>query len=495
MRNLFPFLQHGVSSELQSIFELLETTEIDGQTRYGARGHQKLMLLVVCRNYSKALLELSYLVVMVVNGAELREARKRILYHFFFGISPATANQYRYHFLQNDGEEGQLHRIEVEGGSFSIYFSRMPILVELMELLMTLLDYNVLEEALSPLLDEQSISVQQISDVANSLSSHFYRVMEHHLPAAQQQRKYQQIARYMLDRYPQGFGYHQIGDDEVLDFWKVFNGSREQSGEDFVKYASVLGGFMDFYFTSRTVAELEQRPEIVQFDEVAEREVVEGLYTQIVEEEEPLLERFGEFPLAQVKFINKRELEQLQWLFSSQQSVVEHFMRSMFRSRLFGAIQNQLIERLRRGKDGKEEVARLMEENQSGYLLLLEQDRKLDDFIERLIFASIHPLFQHNRVLGDWGALLEAEESEWNLRKRARSEFAKISRKGFESGAGEEQIESFIAAVPLLSSIRKRLANYLQQVEAGQEVSLEQCGVEDQVVFQNVLQSMYGARS
>lgn len=496
MRNLFPFLQHGVSSELQSIFELLETTEIDGQTKYGARGHQKLMLLIVCRNYSKALLELSYLVVMVLNEkpAETLEGRKRSFYHFFFGISPATANQYRHHFLSNGDEGRLLHRIELKDSSFSIYFSRMPVLVELMELLVTLLDYSELEGMLQPLFAAEGISSQQVSDVANAFSNHFYRALGHHLPTAQQQRKYQKISRYMLEKYPEGFRYHQIGDDEVLDFWKSSNGDSEQPSEDFIKYASVLDGFMDFYLTSRTVAELEQQSEMEQFDEVEEREVVEALHTQIVEDDEPLLEQFQQSPLDRVKFLNKRELEQLQWLFSSQQTVVEHFIRSCLRSRLFGAIQNQLIEWLRRGKGSDEEIEGLMRESHQGYARLLEQDRKLDDFIECLIFASIHPLFQHNSVPVDWEVLVEAE-SEWNLRKRAKSEFSKISRKGFENGVDEERMESFVEAIPLLSSIRKRLTDSLQKIDAEQELPLEQCGVGDQLVFQGVLQSMYGARS
>ncbi|MBT3196088.1 MAG: hypothetical protein HN842_00200 [Gammaproteobacteria bacterium] len=501
MRNVFPFLQQGVSSDLKSVFELLETTEIDGQNKYSAKGHQKLMLLVVCRNYSKALLELCYLIVMVVSPLQ-SEKRKKGLYHFFFGISPAAASQYSHHFGDtgdNIGDE-PLRSIEVEGGEFSIYFSRMPVLVELMELMITLLDYREIEGILTPLMERESLSKplnkKLVSEVANALSAQFYQEMNHHLPAAQQQRKYQQIAQFMLSRHPDGFRYHQIGDDEVLEFWKAFSEQQSRSAEDFVKYASVLGGFMDFYRTSKVVYEMEVSRAYSSHESMSEGEIAQSLHDVMVEEEELPLEQLSESPVDRVKFLNKRELDQLRWLFESPQPVIQHFMCSCLRSRLFGSIQNQLIEQLRRREGAGAEMDLLIEQimgsDWQGYQPLLDQDQKLSQFLQRLLFASLHPLFQREQQVTDWGALIGPEESEWNLRKRARSEFSKISRKGFEKQNSGEQAEIFIQAIPILLGIRKRFSSYQQWLQ--QDERIEQRSREDQRVFKKVLKQIYQIR-
>ncbi len=386
-------LEAGKSAELVAAFRLVADAEYLGEPRYPAQVCRDLARAVSCRSYATALLELCHL----GTAAELLGPGWE---GFFWADGLARGRIFRARVQQGLRRAGTRPlratetglEIRYPDGIFTVSYARMPFLAALVEFLVTALGYADVDDILGGV--GKSPTRASVSAAAAALARRLYDYLKDHLPTAQNQRKFRRLIAFLEERFGPSFDAGAIDDTAVLAFWISDSGQAAEDGLDFKTFVSVFRAFL------RLRQSLEQATAKLAIDgalpigsdreagEVDPEAVLEAVET--VDEYRSPLTVLDSPPTAGVKFLNKREQQDLALLMESGDGALA-LPLSVLRCEVFGAAQAQITQAVRR-KASAGELARLMHQPAETYEARQTVLRELEEHVGRVLLASFHAL-------------------------------------------------------------------------------------------------------
>jgi hypothetical protein len=346
----------GGSPELAAAFQTVSDTEARGSPKFSPRTLRSLLHSVVCRSYAPAMLEVCHL----ITAAEACSRRPRRYEEFFWDSGPASrAGFCTYVDRELFGEaeaapQVSADRVKVDisyaDGSFAITYSRMPFLSAMVEFLVTVLGYGVLDDLWQTMLS-RGPTAASVSDAANQLSRLLYGYLKNHLPTAQNHRKFACLVAFLRDLGDGDFGPTTIDDPVVLDFWLTQSGKNSPDTLDFRTFSSVFRAFVRLrqvldeahhFQALHNARRIGPDREAGEVDPDSLRSLVET----IEETENPLAVLRGP-PANAIKFLNKTEATDLEMLIACGETSLT-LPLSLMRCEVFGTAQARISQAQRR---------------------------------------------------------------------------------------------------------------------------------------------------
>ena len=201
-----------MGAELRAALDLVTETESAGAPKFAPEVCRKLRRMILCRNYAKALLELSHLAVV----AALSAPRPGAYLAFFYESGPARAAGFR-GFLTH-AALGTAPGIRLESdrvvlsypdGGFEITYARMPLLSALLEFLLTALGYGALDEAFAELTGPEATDAR-VKTAAKEIAKQLYGYLNAQLGSLHDQRQQHALIGFLTKRQGGTFSAAQI---------------------------------------------------------------------------------------------------------------------------------------------------------------------------------------------------------------------------------------------------------------------------------------------
>ncbi len=539
-RNVHWLFEAQKSPEFGSLLQLVAESEVYGEPKFTPRICRELGRLLVCRAYAPAILELCHLVA-IANACGPPDAAD-LVERFFWGSGPARPGSFRAFVL----EQSQLSNwnqsgftstdagVEISSNDivFSVTYSRMPLLSALLEFLVSAIGYLELDETLQGITN-QPLSKKTISDNANRLSRQLYDFLKHHLPTAQEQRKFHRLINFMTHTQPEGFDHLSIDDGLLLKFWLQESIRAAVDGLDFKTFPTVFKLFVHLRRTLEQVKVLRGMDSARSIGGDREAgEIDPGEVLQIVETIDSPTNPLHDLqvpPAREIKFLNNKELARLEQLVNSG-STAHPLALSLLRCEAFEPLRKRLTQALRDKASPKQICNIIMEDSMDNYLQLQALLSKDLEHAQRALLASMHVLLssQHQDAVslalelqpdldlsflsgeGNSSSMETLQESFFNhagtesptinplsqLAVDAHRAFNKIARKGFgkEDMAQPVIIEGFAAGSNAINKIRKQLEHFLSTLIEYQppSVNWQQQFEADKEIFSKQFHILYG---
>ena len=547
----FLLLEGAKSDALQNAFSLVSQAETNGIEKFTPAVTKQLARDITCRNYAPVIHELCHLIV-VADGCGTGPDRYEA---FFWGSGPARTENFVRHIrlatcdgrnwrsdyliLLEDGVEAQF-----PDGRFYTSFARMPALSAMMEFLLTALEYDGVDRVIERML-EGDLTARSVSDTANELSCQLYGYLSEHLPSAQNQRKFRRLTSFLEGQLGETFDSKDIGDDAVLDFWIAESANQESDSLDFRTFRSVFHAFI------RLIQSLEQARTRFSLSkavpigsdrdagEVDPASLAEAFDT--IHEQADSLKRLDESPLNQVKFLNRREMKNLE-LLSGCGTTALQVPLSILRAEVFGDAQSRISQALRSKVANAKLSALFRNAAREDYDARRLRFEELGHHLERVLLASLFVLLRSRRpeaislllrlrpdvdltglaerltgfepdddsvirlgggsVADHFMALLEdpdeAGEALATLMAEARAAYRSLSRTGFTDTdqGNDEHGDVFAAAGEILTGLRDALSKFdrrLKSLDVADEGWPERYR-RDMQIFADQFEKLYGGR-
>ncbi|OUR90589.1 hypothetical protein A9Q81_19080 [Gammaproteobacteria bacterium 42_54_T18] len=535
---------YGVSAELiDAIDGLREAPGISGP-KYRQNDIDNLSQMILCRNYGKATLELSYLLLATLMGkssekgiaqgsfqSAFQDTTQKVWLNFFWLEESITPKRFRAAFTDIPepvapylqlNEQGLT--IRLSNSDFTLSPTRIATLASLLEFLVYV-DPAVLQqdglfeqgEGLFPSKCESTVKT-----LASNLQQKLYQYLADHLQPAQQQRRFRHLWTW-LGEYHKGEGKEDrlaINDDVIIRFWKqATEGDEDSLG--FRRYRTVAENFFDLRVAIQCVdarknvthsMDIELPPEVLQ--QVLTTSDVDGIDVNAL--------------TRMPKFLTKQQAETYQPIVEVGDTASVMALTIM-RMRCFGDWQASLVQALRsKSNDHLKEL--LSEEKQvltysayheeitqlqmlsehasdSGFHVLLhcQMSEAFGLVLQRLsdvdlnnvrgvlsISADGEPsaLFTETVILAQWPDLLLRVPVLNQLVQQFQKAFKANNRQGFKVLTDNMDCDAYMEGVQLLDRVLQRCDKHLQGLNESCEV--EFCS--DLSIFKSGFIALYGDR-
>ncbi len=498
------------STEFSSFLNLVTESEIDGEPKFAHKTCRELARILVCRSYAPAILELCHLIV-IANSCGPTNRQNRVE-NFFWGSGLARPSNFRA-YIQNSLQQSDWllpYFALVDTGvdinssdiTFNVSFSRMPLLVALMDFLTSALGYLELDEVIQQVIHDHP-SKQTISDCANKLSKKLYDFLKLHLPTAQEQRKFHRLINFLKDNHSTGFDHNTINDELLLNFWKQQSLLDAKDGLDFKTFPTVyklfvhLRNTLEHIETLRGIKNARTIGNNRDSDEIDPDEVLRIVET--IDTPTNPLHELQSPPAKEIKFLNSKEQARLERVSESGRTA-NPLALSLLRCEVFDPLRKCLTQALR-DKATSNKILEIIEDyNTNSYLERIDIFSKDLEHSRRALMASAHVLItsKHNDAISlalelqpnlNLSALstngdktsLEAIKTNFfqyachkstqqnplvDLAKNAHTAFKKIARKGFKEDLEQPTtINGFVSGSNSLNRLRKQLEAFLHTLE------------------------------
>ncbi|MDP6829876.1 MAG: hypothetical protein QF512_02845 [Alphaproteobacteria bacterium] len=534
-------LGSGADGQFLADFRALaEATSATGDAKYSARVLQGLALFLVGQggggHRDTPLFELCHLVNIVagagndVDGGDLGDR-----WQFFLGQEQVTAAGCRQQLQTLQARSGWRHGgfAWAENGAlanygddaFTVTFGRMPFLLALFEFLASM-DAFVFHQELNDILDDmvaKGDNLRAIQDGANRIASAMRQYRGAHLEQGMHDDAFMAILNYLRQEADAGAGGQDLSfhDDDILEFWRRHNDG------DFRTYRKAFTRFADFTAAMATTqarrhgesaAPLGGARDLGEEEPDDLRHSSAGLDDLAVWTDP--LELLDSGPAAEIKFFTQAgERDPLAPL-----ALFGPFARRLplafLRYLAFGTVQAAITTALQFHPGRRVEARLLSCDGAETYAARRQLYEKLRQHLERLHNAAFHALTQagHQAALenDDGVALLTAMTPERlfeaarrevehapdpsaeqiaALREEAAAVFRKLSRRGFEAEAldDEDRQEGFRVGAGVLSALGEVLDGYLGGLgRLDQDAGLEALFTADRAVFAREFGKLYG---
>jgi hypothetical protein len=307
-------------------------------------------------------------------------------------------------------------KIYYPSGTFSIHYSRMPVLLGLYDYISAIDDYGFFAE-LQTMLDNlasESGGEAAVKAVAARMASRMRTYRRTHMAYGRREEKFDRLSAFLTARAGDG-SIWRIDDVAVFDFWKAHAG-----GDDFRSYRTCYDGFL------KLIAVLDQ----ARAGEAALNAVPVGSAGQDGELDVPDQEvrDLGEWsdPLAVFESGGLSEIKFFKA--SSERRPLETLMRygpdifalplGYFRHECFGAIQAAITADLQLKRGAESVRSRLDCSDAEHYRERLDSLDRLSAHLRRLQYVVLH--------------YIAGEDVPDDLRTLALREVKRLKRKGFD---------------------------------------------------------------
>ena len=314
--------QYGVSDSLKAMFEgLRETPGLTGD-KFRRADVNKFAQYIVCRNYGKLCLELSYLLYSVVkyqHKSDEQDVNKDKLLSFFWINEYFSPKRFRQYFAVNYSDSKlnitlseQNLTLDITGKKFSISPTRAGVLAVLFEFLM-MIDPSIIE-SIEQSFSEPEPDEKAIKQYASTFQKLLYEFLSEHLSSAQTQRRFRFITQWL---HSQHYDEQFLTDETILTFWQM--ASTSDTSLSFKLYSSV---FFDLIGVDQAIKQTQQMHEVEQHLTLGDSNHVgelsaDVLYQQLFDQVEH--EKNYNFLIESPKFLTKTQWQQIALLIDYEQ--------------------------------------------------------------------------------------------------------------------------------------------------------------------------------
>lgn len=392
-------LANAGSAELvAALHSVTEATDGRGRSRYPERSIKALIKAVLARRYGPPLLELCYL----LKAADLIDQRHGYA-GFFWCSAPSHQVDFQLRWaaakhIPDVCVKAQEIVLTVGQNSFAISYARMPFLAILLDFLVTVLGFELVHGLVADWLAAPTQDQASASKVANKIARNLYHYLRDHLISPHQNRKLSHFVAFLKSRHGGDFQAFEIDDAAILAFWLQPPDCAEVQS-DYRNFRNVMRGFIDLH---RAVLQGQERlalahgpPDLgdgTKFD--ADRGAFTGLPDTQTAADFTLLEALKSADCKRLKFLNKRERDDLSFVLSGSMSEVECFALTMLRGMVFGHLQNCLSQALRRGAKTSERRGILGAGPDLNYAEYIARMTQLAGHLERSNLAALDILIK-----------------------------------------------------------------------------------------------------
>ncbi|PAJ75172.1 hypothetical protein CJF42_06690 [Pseudoalteromonas sp. NBT06-2] len=248
----------GVSDELQGIFySLREMPSLNNSEQKKFKKHEidSLSQNIVCRNYGKLCLELSYLCFAIINYQvpKKNENTRRfspLLSYFWQNtfLSQAHVKNYFQNKFNNSECEvfitDNVLRIGLKSTQFDISISRVGLLAALLEFIVYI-DPKLINEFELSLV---AADVAKIKEITSHIQKKIYQFLTLHLSSAQEQRRFRFMASFLDNIATKESKLNStswLTDEYILNFW--LKASDEGNNLGFKLFSSCFFELVSFH--------------------------------------------------------------------------------------------------------------------------------------------------------------------------------------------------------------------------------------------------------
>lgn len=454
-------LEAGKGARLRAALQNVgDATGRHGDRRYGLDVMRLLERMLACRDYSRAVLQLTHLIYALDAAADRPGGYVEALYRMDRVVPNAFARLLRSARWRRAGfeVEGDALLIRYADGRFVLTASRMVVLAGLLEVLFETVGYAAVDDAVQPLLDG-SASMRTASISANTLARALYAFLSEELPPQQQLQKFRSLAAFFETLAEDGEV--DIDDEIVFAFWSRYATSAEG---DFRSFATVFDDVIAFVRAVQAAENLEIMGRTASLDDTAggafaiaqsdpgfaairlhddaaeaPDDLVETALSRaeiraVAEWQSPLAGLQVE-PADRIKFLNKRELGDLTRLMTIGPLALK-FAVSILRADVFGADQARITQALRRNLDGAGLRAVVESAGETDYRGRAALYGKCREQLDRSMKAALHILMEATADPKIAVLFANRPSSAWpdpeDFRMTCRRAFMSVARRGFE---------------------------------------------------------------
>ncbi|MGJ8691267.1 MAG: hypothetical protein ACSHW0_02155 [Thalassotalea sp.] len=401
--------QYGVSDSLKAMFEgLRETPGLSGD-KFRRQDVNKFAQYIVCRNYGKLCLELSYLLFALIKYPSALEPQPNKLLAFFWldeNFSPARFRQYFTQPFQTESLTISLSaasltintNVNVKQHSFAISPTRAGVLAVLYEFLMMI--KPALIEQTDTMFSVNDAGEAEIKALSSALQKLLYEFLAEHLSNAQTQRRFRFITQWLhsqsLDSqkpakqkvensvYEQEF----LTDENVLSFWQM--ASTSDTSLSFKLYSSALA---DLIGVDQAIKQTQQMHEIEQHLTIGDHHQTgelsaDVLYQQVFEQCQTQTDY--EFLIKDPKFLTKNQWQVIK-PFIDYPLYQPKLALSFARQAIFSQWQASIVQAKRQSSEQLQlKLAQLPTDNYVTYQQVLVQlQQSIDDVLMAIIYIYL----------------------------------------------------------------------------------------------------------
>ena len=388
---------YGVSDELIGMFDSLRETPGMAGNKFRLDDVNALAQSIICRNYGKACLELSYLLFAVMQRPSIASSsRHSPLLDFFWLAESITPRRFRLAFADEtpvlNMAKDFLH-IHIDKSEFAISPTRVGYLAVLFELLVNI-SPNIVQTAETQL---ATANLSQLKAYSSELQKCLYGYLNDHLAPAQQQRRFRFLSTWLKERLKEQLKEQNnqqlladgVDDEAVLAFWQQM-ALAQDDGLGFRRYRTVVENFVSLL----QALELGNCQRAVEYAAAIGYDTEQGeIHPEQLDELLGTNDEINVNWLAdQPKFLSKQQLLWLEPIMSAGNTIV-NLPLSIVRMRLFGDWQAELLQAVR-GGDHNTIKAKLAKEDDDWYQHFQQEGQALISALANVRLAIVHILVE-----------------------------------------------------------------------------------------------------
>ncbi len=441
--------RYGVSESFNSFIDGLRDTPGISDKKFRLADVNKMAQYLVCRNYGKACLELSYLLWAVVNystneptndSANDTHSVNRLsnapLLSFFWlneNITPARFRQaferpYKSNNVAITLDKVGLH-LSFSQQPFVISATRVGLLAVLFEIIMSIAPENLtfIEKSLQ---GDHDNSVKAIKKLSSDLQKQIYQFLAEHLVPAQQQRRFRYISQWLAlknnnpDDNIESANTQLLTDKTILSFWQ--EAAQDDSSPGYKLYASA---FNDIIETHQAIQQAKQAIALDNASSIGFN--VEGgeyspdVIEKLLFDETSTIEDYA-WLCQTPKFLTKAQWHFIEPLIQKQ-PYVKNLPLSFARLTIFSQWQASIVQAKRKSPIILQE--KLNEIPEKNYLVYQQQLSKQTEVLTQVIQTIAH-IFYHQQDSRYLGCILEflPKALTAEIRKTVNDTMSRISK-------------------------------------------------------------------
>jgi len=411
----------GISESFNSFIEGLRETPGICDKKFRITDVNKMAQYLVCRNYGKVCLELSYLSWAVVNYQRSCASNNATnssqssslainntpLLDFFWLNENITPSRFRHAFkspYKNINNEIYLNEaginIVIAKQSFVISPTRVGLLAVLLEIVITLApsQLTAIEHALITSFDDKQAD-KAIKKLSSELQKQIYQFLAEHLVPAQQQRRFRYITQWLTshNEAEKTANMVMLNDETIMSFWQ--SAALDDSSPGYKLYASALN---DVTETHQAMQQAEQAIAIDNASSIGFNNENGEYSPEIIEEiifNESSEKQDFTWLCQTPKFLTKSQWHFIEPLMQ-RQTYATTLALSFARLATFGHWQASLVQAKRKSAQALRE--KLKDEPERNYLQYHQQLSKQTNTIAQVVLAISHIFYYHqdSRYLG-----------------------------------------------------------------------------------------------
>ncbi|MFT4927283.1 MAG: hypothetical protein ACI8WB_003389 [Phenylobacterium sp.] len=392
--------RYGVSDELIGMFDSLRETPGLAGYKFRPNDVNAVAQSVICRNYGKACLELSYCLFAVLQRPTINSRHSPLL-DFFWLAESITPKRFRLAFAF-DGDSGSDNNkvkmgkdflqitVDSKTSEFAISPTRVGYLAVLFELLVNI-SPDIVQDAETQLADT---SLKQLKTFSSELQKKLYAYLNDHLAPAQQQRRFRFLSQWLKsqDQQQSTSIKESVNDEVVLAFWQEM-ALDQDDGLGFRRYRTVVENFISLL----QALDIGSSQQAVTYAAAIGFDTDQGeIHPEMLDD--LLSDRLSarddtvsvEWLAGSPKFVTKAQLQLLEPVIAAT-TTLSQLPLSVVRMRLFGDWQAELLQAVR-GGDKAVISAKLSKDEGDLYALYQQDIDALNITLVNVRLAIVHIL-------------------------------------------------------------------------------------------------------